>query len=88
MSPKTDEPPERRAAFSSAVSMCGSGILENATITNATAKMPIAIISAGAALMNDVSLVISPISQPRTAGESVAPTELSEQPNCRRRRAC
>ena len=44
--------------------------------------MPIAIISAGAALMKLVSLVISPISQPRITGESVAPIEFSEQPNC------
>ena len=74
--------PERRACFSSAVSMCGSGIFDDATITNASAKSPIAAISAGAASETAVFGVILPIRMPRMIGASVAPTELSEQPIC------
>ena len=38
-----------RFAFSSAVSMCGSGMAENASTRNASTKMPIAMYMAGAA---------------------------------------
>ena len=72
---------EGRFARSAAVSRCGSGICENAITTNATAKIAIAITSAGTAWPTCAFATSPPTSQPRIIGESVAPIELSEQPN-------
>ena len=82
MSLSTLEPLARRACFSSAVSMCGSGIFENATIRNARAKMPMAIISAGTTSATLDFSTLLPMRCPRMISESVPPMEFSEQPNC------
>ncbi len=74
--------PARRSAFSSAVSMCGSGIFETSTITNAIAKSAIAMSIAGATFETVAWSIAPPSSMPRIIGASVAPIELIEQPIC------
>ena len=61
MSLSTDVEPLRRASRSAAVSMCGSGIFEKPTISMASAKMPIAMRSAGAASATFAFATVPPI---------------------------